>query len=169
MAFVKEYFGNKPIIGAEIGVFKGEHACEILRKMPNVEKLYLVDPYEAYNGFNPRSIEQVLQGPADAQNRFDSVGIDPSRYEWVIAHFSASVVPEELDFIYIDGNHAYKAVKFDILEARKIVKIGGILGGHDYRLSDSVSRAVDDSYRKNLQFEDRDWWVIHGREDCYIY
>jgi hypothetical protein len=159
--FVKQHFGNKLIVGAEIGVFKGKHAREILMALPNLVKLYLVDPYEEYVGYSPRKIKEIVEGPGSAQKHLDKASIDSSRYKWIIDHFSADIIPEGLDFIYIDGNHSYKAVKFDILEARKIVRRGGVLGGHDYRPKNGVFKAVVEAYGESHQVERMDWWVIH--------
>ena len=43
--FMKDYFQEKKIIGAEIGVFKGQNAKTLLKNL-NIEKLYLIDSYE---------------------------------------------------------------------------------------------------------------------------
>jgi len=40
--------------------------------------------------------------------------------------------PRSLDFVYIDANHEYDFVKEDIVAWSKIVKVGGIVSGHDY-------------------------------------
>ncbi len=40
-------FGNTPLVGAEIGVFRGQHAQSILDAL-NMEKLYLVDPWDFF-------------------------------------------------------------------------------------------------------------------------
>ena len=58
MRFVARHFGQKPLIGAEIGVFRGVHAVLILRGIPQIKKLYLVDPYTKFwtyrKGFSKR-------------------------------------------------------------------------------------------------------------------
>ena len=40
-------------------------------------------------------------------------------------------IPEKLDFVYIDGNHAYEYVKKDIGLYYPKLKKGGVIGGHD--------------------------------------
>lgn len=45
--FVKNKFNNKSLMGAEIGVSRGINALNILQNL-NMEKLFLIDPYEAY-------------------------------------------------------------------------------------------------------------------------
>ena len=43
----------------------------------------------------------------------------------------ASLSEEFFDFIYIDGDHRYHQVKKDIERCKQLVKVGGILAGHD--------------------------------------
>lgn len=43
--FFKKHFKDQPLIGIEIGVFKGDNAKNLLENL-NIEKLYLVDSYE---------------------------------------------------------------------------------------------------------------------------
>ncbi|MCK4795559.1 MAG: class I SAM-dependent methyltransferase [Desulfobacteraceae bacterium] len=49
--------------------------------------------------------------------------------------YSQDILPlvknESFEFIYIDGNHSYEAVRADIREAKRIVKDGGIICGDD--------------------------------------
>lgn len=45
--FIKEKFNNKLLIGAEIGVYKGKNAKDII-KMLNMERLYLIDIWKNY-------------------------------------------------------------------------------------------------------------------------
>ena len=173
IAFIKKHFGDTPIIGAEVGVFTGKHALQLLNDLPNLVKLYLIDPYEAYDDYSPARIKEIVLGPQKAQELLDRNNVDPLRYEWVITHFSADVVPEPLDFVYIDANHQYDAVKFDILEARKIVKMGGIIGGHDYRakggVSDAVHEVFGDDFHHGGKKRRTDWWTIHKCQWCEVW
>jgi len=57
---------------------------------------------------------------------------------------AAQIFPDEyFDMVYIDANHSYAAVSEDIKAWLPKVKIGKILGGHDYNLR-SVWMAVND-------------------------
>jgi predicted O-methyltransferase YrrM len=64
------------------------------------------------------------------------------------------------DFIYIDANHLYDAIKKDVEYYWPFVKNGGVLAGHDY--CEHVKIVVDDFVNKNnLNFEYRyDSWII---------
>ncbi len=48
-----------------------------------------------------------------------------------------------LDFVFIDASHYYEDVMNDIALWHPLVKVGGMLGGHDYQHG-SVQRAVRD-------------------------
>lgn len=65
------------------------------------------------------------------------------------------------DVVYIDACHKYDQVKRDILNYRDIVKKGGFVTGHDYRLPQKeVIKAVNDIYGKpSVIFKDGSWLV----------
>ena len=69
-----------------------------------------------------------------------------------------------VDFLFIDADHRYEAVKQDIDIARKLVKPNGIIAGHDYGRSDwpGVQQAVDEIY-PNCQKCDTIWWTTNQK------
>jgi predicted O-methyltransferase YrrM len=85
----------------------------------------------------------------------------------LLAEDAAKEIVEDLDFVYIDGNHAYDFVKQDINNYWPKLKSGGILGGHDFyngfcREHDGVVKAVSEFSVQNclsLQVELPDWWI----------
>lgn len=50
-----------------------------------------------------------------------------------------------LDFVFIDADHSYEAVKRDVLSWFPKMKPGGVIAGHDYN-RDSVHNAVRDAF-----------------------
>ena len=50
-----------------------------------------------------------------------------------------------LDFVFIDADHSYEAVKNDILHWYPKVKVNGMIGGHD-EMHEPVSRAVKEIF-----------------------
>jgi len=65
-----------------------------------------------------------------------------------------------LDFIYIDADHSYEWVVKDIIASLKVIKLGGIIGGHDYadNYSTRVVRAVDQILRPpDKLYKDTSW------------
>ena len=75
--------------------------------------------------------------------------------------YSQEILPmladRAFDFVYIDGDHKYNGVRFDIREALRLVTPGGTIAGHDYDISD-VSRALLDNGVKH-ESDGRIWWT----------
>ena len=160
------------LVGAEIGVMKGYNSFCILNNLP-IKKLYLIDPYRRYEGID------VNYHPANHFPIFKELILDKFtnvKFIKEMSHDAITYVPDELDFVYIDGNHNYEYVMSDILNYFPKVKKGGYLGGHDYdppRNKNNVMSAVNEFVgRKKLKLHHRkfkdswkggdgitDWWV----------
>jgi hypothetical protein len=116
--------------GAEIGVAEGRHSKQMCEQNPGVQ-LLCVDTWEKYSG-NRRG------GPQSQHDRNYKIAkriLRPFSCQ-IVKAFSMDAVrevpPESLDFVYIDGNHAFDYVMQDIIEWGKRVRRGGIISGHDY-------------------------------------
>jgi hypothetical protein len=59
----------------------------------------------------------------------------------------------EVDFVYIDGDHGFDAVKADISAWWPKVKNGGILAGHDYCGMQAGVKSAVDEFQKSTQFQ----------------
>ena len=75
------------------------------------------------------------------------------------------LIPDDLDFVYIDGNHDYEYVKKDIEVYYQKIRFGGVIGGHDFCAEHlGVSQAVWEFVNKhNLNLfanSKKDWWVV---------
>lgn len=144
---------------AEIGVWKGDFAHWILEiNRPRV--LHLIDPWaysageryaETWHGGESEQRQQELdQIHASVVERFAE---EISR-ERVVIHRAPSAEAvgafedAMFDWIYIDGDHFYDAVKKDLNDWERTIKPGGIIAGDDYRESrvygTDVVRAVDE-------------------------
>lgn len=49
----------------------------------------------------------------------------------VVGRLQAAIRPAKIDFLFIDGDHHYKAVKKEFELYRSLVREGGIIGFHD--------------------------------------
>jgi glycosyltransferase involved in cell wall biosynthesis len=70
--------------------------------------------------------------------------------------------PTEFDLIFIDGAHDYESVKADIVAWKSLVKVGGILSGHDYwnwGEHEGVGRAVDEAF-PGVATCGSVWWTL---------
>lgn len=161
--FLKEYFGDAKLEGAEIGVAHGINAVSILQNLC-VKKLWLVDFYGLYYENGAR---------LDFSGFFEEAKRNLSAYpnaEFIVkssCDASLNFEKESLDFVYIDGNHDYDSVKLDLEKYYPLVKISGVIGGHDYTPlnKENVVRAVDE-FVKRMGLRQcffavfPDWWVI---------
>lgn len=159
---------HQDLIGAEIGVLHGINAVNILNNL-SIKKLYLVDPYILYKEYKDIRAPVFGYCKRDADARLKPF-LD--KIVWLLKFSSEAKleIPDELDFVYIDGNHAYQFVKEDIENYFPKIKKGGIIGGHDYTPAPApepsnfgVRKAVDEFVLKNnlkLNFSPPDWWII---------
>lgn len=151
---------NNSLVGVEIGVFGGNHAYFILRKL-NMEKLFLIDPYsnDNYDEITNLGTRHLFMAQR-ALKRFNGKYVQIRKR----SADAVDMVPDGLDFVYIDGDHRFDFVMKDIELYFPKVKSGGVFGGHDYcDMHPDVIRAVDDFVDKtgyHLFQEDIDWWVV---------
>ncbi len=116
---------------AEIGTFGGHFAYDLMATC-SPQKLYCVDPYANYGDFkdaiNTHPLEQVY---AEAQERLALFG-DKVEFLRMFSEEAAKLIPDNaLDFVYIDGNHAYKYALKDFECWYPKVRDGGLICGDD--------------------------------------
>lgn len=161
---------KKNLIGVEIGVDVGDNALNILQNL-DIKRLYLVDPYISilsYGGFQYLP-EENIKRKEQAKNLLEDFS---EKIVWIYESSSNAInlIEDNLDFIYVDGNHEYKYVRNDLKLFYNKVKTGGLIAGHDYNQCD-VKKAVDDFFtvdgiiqNSNPSIYDTegilDWWHI---------
>ena len=158
-----QLIGKNDLIGCEIGVQTGKNALKILETL-DIKKLYLVDPYLQYNGFE--GDKQMLHNKLkqEAHKRLEHFD---NRIVWIEKDSTdiktLNDIKEPLDFVYIDGNHSYEWVKKDISNWYDKIKIGGLISGHDINHPD-VFRALSEftvsNDIKEVYIKRKDWWFI---------
>lgn len=170
--------------GVEIGVKHGVFSKHLLTDW-KCEKLYLVDPWEKQD-------DSVYDETHHDHDKDLSICIDNlkpyvGKYEIIkdYSYNACSRFPEEyFDFIYIDGNHSYDAVKDDLIKWYPKLKKGGLIAGDDYtRLAEDyvfncnfgVKRAVDEfvfEQKKNVSIDLTGEWyykmIVNGSEMLYF-
>lgn len=137
--------------GVEMGVFDGRYSEVLLQNNPNLE-LWSVDCWQVYDGYKDhrfqRSVDRAYARAVERLKPYNchivkKFGMD------ALADFE----DESLDFVYLDGNHQYKAISQDLPAWAKKVRIGGIVSGHDYYVTKSnkagVIHAVDEYVAKH--------------------
>jgi len=140
---------NYPLTIAEIGVEKGVHALELLYDL-NIQHLYLIDHYLTYKD----GLTNCSQEIQDDVYKIMFKRLNPFREKISFitkpSVFASSLFSDEyFDFVYIDSNHDYEFVIQDINMWWPKVKKDGILGGHDYKWTLNVERAVREFAKNN--------------------
>ena len=160
---LQEHFGTKDIVGIEIGTNRGDLTKAIMLYCPNVVKLYTVDPWkhtegeqfeaglsQGYHDKNEAQARSALE-KYDGRVEIFKMGSDEAYWQ----HLRKKIV----NFVWIDGHHAYEQVKKDINNYRHNVVGGGLIGGHDYGQVPDVTKAVDECYENVNKGVDFTWWV----------
>jgi predicted O-methyltransferase YrrM len=120
------------LIGAEIGVDKGESTKGLLNKCENIKKIYAIDPWTEYKALTQEACDKNY---LIAKEYLRSYVLD-NNIE-IIKEPSLQAVLDfkdlSLDFVYIDGDHSFEAAYADICAWYPKVKSGGVVSGHDFR------------------------------------
>jgi len=162
-----------PTRGAEIGVWRGSTAVQVLKKRPLATHL-MIDCWKA-----PEADSRYATTPGSTQKRPQEVF--DAAYDEVVesvkgfkerapimrmySEVAAKEVPNHsLDYVFIDAEHTYEGVRDDIRLWREKVKHGGWIGGHDYENLPNfpgVKKAVLEAFSEDdVQLgADHTWWV----------
>jgi hypothetical protein len=150
-------------VGVEIGVQWGISALAMLQ---HGCFLYLVDPWVNYEGFGSVSGPKwdAIQEEIYRECRDRLAPYDDGRHFAILrmkSEDAARFIPDNLDFVWVDGNHARDYVKRDLELYWPKIRRGGILCGHDY--GGEVKEAVDafaDSIVSFVVPKEGSCWVI---------
>ena len=145
------------MVGVEVGVGAGKNAKQICLN-PNVERLYLVDPYQAHGLVTGEAIARVEREAKDRLWRFGKV-----RWLKLPSVAASRQIKDLLDFVYLDGLHDEISLDTDIATWWPLVRRGGLIGGHDFHPTHpGVIRAVTKwavAAKVDLCVVTPDWWV----------
>ena len=131
--------------------------------------LYLIDTFASYfdGRYGGMSGSGVLESNDIGKRHYSRAVYNMQDFEekvvWAIGKSSevAPNIKEPLDFVYIDGNHRYEYVKEDIELYFPKVKIGGVIGGHDFKKDEpGVIRAVFEKFGSSINNKNWDWWYV---------
>jgi hypothetical protein len=121
----------------EVGTHRGEYARVFAEKWKG-KLFHCVDPW--YNPPEYESQAKYLSGPNNGKDRdkdYQAASIAIGNRKNVELHQATSqqalqLFPSNyLDFVYIDGDHSYQMVVYDVWNWWVKVKPGGIFAGHD--------------------------------------
>lgn len=150
----KDQHHSKKMI--EIGSYMGESTF-LFGCSGIFHEINAIDPHRGVEPFNidfDITWKQVKEEFMINTRNFDSIR------HWEF--YSKDVVDEfenDIDFLYIDANHSYPSIKKDLQLYLPKVKVGGVIGGHDYvEPWTGVIKAVDEFIGKpDMVYIDGSW------------
>lgn len=150
---IEKYAAGKKL-ALEIGSYQGVSAARIAKAMAADGVLYCVDPWEAVNGnINPcYAIFQRHVRRAGLNGRIRVLQTRSTQAD--------ELLPDELDFVFIDGDHSWTGIEADWRLVGQKLRVGGVICLHDsfvprdepWRFLDSV-RFYDEIIRNDRRFE----------------
>lgn len=150
----------------EVGVYSGASVCFLAselkkRRGPGAFDLYAVDLWERANeaGYTDLKMDlevwNVFCARLDATDTRDSIHVLKADSTEAANRFA----PASVDFVFIDADHSYAAVKRDIDVWLPKVKPGGMIAGHDYGEPCGVKQAVDERFGSRVKTIGTVWFV----------
>ena len=118
----------KQNVGAEIGVLDGGTSHYLLKNLPSL-RLLSIDPYRSYHEYDQ---ERMQQAESKALQRLSPFGERSIRIKEDSITAARLLNEECLDFVFVDADHTYEAVKQDLVNWYGKVRPGGLFCGHDY-------------------------------------
>jgi len=154
--------------GVLIGAYNGV-AAEFVYNGLKPSAFYLLDPYVPYRD------DTYVQSNWD-KAYISLVSKFKDKKDVIILKRKSediySAFPDEyFDFVYHDGDHKYDHMMMDLETWWPKIKVGGVIGGHDYNDGLGVAQAAKDfSSKMGLPFEHsldmvigkdsiEDWWM----------
>lgn len=132
---------DRPIKGAEVGVWFGITSAALLRALPNLY-LYMIDWWRVLDTPEERNkcsveacIGQSIEQMADALNGAkQGTTFAEYRRHVIVSECIAGTakVPELLHFAFLDADHTYEGTRDAMRAYWPLIEPGGFLCGHDY-------------------------------------
>ena len=166
--------------GCEVGVHRGRTSAELLRTFDNlhltmVDSWATHDPDSAYwkSGDSCAALTQAQQD-ANCEAAIEATDFARDRREILrmqslVASEVCNFSKRSFDFVLIDADHTFDAVRADLRCWWPLVRPGGLICGHDIdhprdkRGVWGVRRAVEEhmrEYRLQLTTQVNCWWMV---------
>ena len=147
--------------GVEIGVLDGGTSLFLLKAFPQLT-LIGVDPDLSYHEYDQARMNAA---EATALSRLEQFGNRSVRLKMTSAQAAPLVEDGSCDFVFIDADHTYDAVKEDIQLWYPKVRRGGLFCGHDLRWEGVTKAVVEFAIAQNMSGrytpkESDIWWFI---------
>jgi len=158
---------KKNLVGVEIGVSAGDNAFDMLVKL-DIDTLYLVDPYVGFQQWSQEKLDLHLEIAQGLLQNFSNKII------WLREYSNNAVeeIEDELDFVYVDGDHTKRGALEDLKAYWPKIKIGGLMCGDNLEVT-AVRSAITEFSKtreehlysaQNIDVNTIDWWFVKERE-----
>lgn len=147
----------------EVGCWLGLSVSYLAQKVkhkPDV-KIYAIDLFDdSYDLREHKHLEDIrykLFQKKITETGIDDLVVPIKGFSWEMA---SNFQNESVDFVFIDADHSYEAVKKDIEAWLPKIRKNGIISGHDYGNGNpsGVKQAVDEKF-KNFQLNGSCWYT----------
>jgi len=170
---------TRTCIAIEIGSLLGKSACVIAKSFyKQGSKLYCIDPFlDRASSRMPEKLKtrnSIITGDRQLEmfkkNLISQGVINKISIIREFSEKAISLVPDKVDFIFIDGSHKYKNVLSDYINYEKKLKVGGYMAIHDVYLTAKLKdsgpcRVVQDKMMNSPEYQNPKW-VSQILADC---
>lgn len=123
---------------AEIGVWEGNFASEMLHFCPSIGVYYMIDPWAHLDEWDkPLNVSEQRFEQA-YRKAMDRTAFAANRRK-VLRGRTLDVIDQipdhSLDFVYVDGDHTLRGITADLIATLPKMKPGAVIGGDDFRLT----------------------------------
>lgn len=120
---------------AEIGVYRGGFAAEVLAACSSIQRYYMVDPWRHLDSWNkPANTDDARFATylAETKANTDFAGDKRIILRGTTTEVLDQIPDGSLDFAYIDGDHTLRGISIDLIKVFPKVRPGGWIGGDDF-------------------------------------
>jgi predicted O-methyltransferase YrrM len=154
--------GDNPVC-CEIGSYMGKSSIVLGMGLMTKKggKIFCIDPFDLVESdyYKKASGEQL--GSSDlTRKQFVLQNISKYGLEERVnllqgfSHFVAKEFHDQIDFLFVDGDHIFEAVLADFIDWSAKLKVGGLIAFHDYYQEDDHRRYTMESYGPSQVVED---------------
>jgi hypothetical protein len=155
------HFKDSYITGIEIGTAEGCLTKSLLLYLSNLTMIHTIDPFQYRPGEQYEASKNNQEWHDDRRRQAEvALAVYEGRYNLlcVPSDNAVSLTPNNVDFVWIDGDHTESQVRKDILNYYSKVRSGGIFGGHDWNL---VIKLVKELITEPVTLgQDWTWWAV---------
>jgi hypothetical protein len=120
---------------AEIGVYRGLFAEQLLDGCPEITDYYMIDPWRHLDDWNKpanKDSETFDEFYDEAMSRTQAHAARRTVLRGRTSEVVDQIPDGHLDLVYIDGDHTLRGITIDLVRAWEKVRPNGWIGGDDF-------------------------------------